>query len=84
MNRNYYIILDNEDRFLKVVNTTTLTKLINEYGITYSFCCTRYCDEVIEPYMYIQAIRLHISGREFFKLLEVKDNEWIFIIWCLL
>lgn len=75
MNKNYYIILDKEDRFLKVVNTTTLSKLINEYGITYSFCCSRYCDELIEPYVYIQAIRLRISGSEFFKLLEANKNE---------
>lgn len=75
MNRNYYIILDNKDTFLKVVNTTTLSKLVNEYNITYNFCCSRYCDELIEPYVYIQAIRLHISGREFFKLLEVNNND---------
>lgn len=70
MNKNYYILLDKDDIFIKVVSETTLDKLANDFRISYSYCCTRYCDELIEPYVYIQPIRMTIGINEFEKLLD--------------
>lgn len=78
MSKTYYILLDKDYKFMKIVNQSEFHKLVHDFNLKYNYYCTRYCDELLKPYIYLQPIILNVSADEFMKILGETTKKGLF------